>query len=262
MITWILGGILVIWCLINRIGKGIKFEGQGPYGLPQGSIRAFIALLVVAFPFSYILQAEEIPSALISAIFILVAFYFDSRKTKKEEIKELIYDTKFPEKAKQEKKLRKYPLYLPKYSVRTILIILLVTIFLININGPNIAFEITNTIFDVLLIISFFLLGSLFRSIINIRGYKQIRKNIMLKLKEESTISDDNIIQFLSTKNINWWDAKGKNYFSIITLMAVIVTLLLYTINIDYNLYTLPFYQISLRTMLFFFINIYYGIRE
>jgi hypothetical protein len=260
MISWILGSILVIWCLYKHHKTDERFEG--PFGVPKGTIRALIAIIVVAFPFSYLLEGKEIPSAITSAIFILVAFYFDSRRTKKDVIIELIYESKFPERVKQEKKLKKYPLYLPKYSVRTLLLLMLVTILLININGPNIPFQITNTIVDILIIISFFIIGALIRGIANIKEKKKTKMDIKSKLNEDPSISEDKIIEFLSTKKVSWWDANGLNYLSIITLIAVVIALFLYTIDLDYDIFTLLFYQFTLRTSLFLFINIYYGFRE
>jgi len=155
MITWILGSILIIWCLYKRIAKEGYVEGY-PLGMPRGSIRALIAILVVAFPFSYLIGGQEIPSAVTSAIFILVAFYFQTRKGKKEELLEHIDDVRYPDKPK-EKMI--YPLYLPRFTVRIMLVAMLALILIINTYGPSVPFETTNTLVDILLIISFFMLG-------------------------------------------------------------------------------------------------------
>jgi hypothetical protein len=260
MISWILGSILFIWCLYKRFKTDERLEGA--FGFPKGTTRALIAIIVVAFPFNYLLTGKGIPSAIISAIFILVAFYFDSRKTKREETVELIYETKFPEKAEKEAKLKKYPLYLPKYSVRTILLLLLVFILVININGPNLPFQITNTIVDILLLIFFFMIGAFFKSLINIKDKKKTKVDIKSKLNEDPFISDEKIMQFLSKKKKYWWDAKGLNSLAIITLIAVVIALFLYTIDLDYDIWTQLFYQFTLRTSLFMFINLYYGFRD
>jgi len=261
MITWILGSILIIWCIIKRYIRNEKIEGY-PLGMPRGSIRALIAIMVVAFPFTYLLEGKEIPSAITSAIFILVAFYFDSRKGEHEEYKELIMQVRDPVQFKELKKKMEYPLYIPEYSVRTSLIIMLMAIIIINFYGPNVPFEIMNTIVDILLMISFFILGALFRKLLNYIEYKETKKQIALKLAEETTSSDEQIIEYLSKIHSSWWNIKGKNYFSIITLIAIVSALLCYTINIDYEVGELLFYHITLRTTLFLFINIYYGFRE
>lgn len=261
MITWILGSIVIIWCILKRYIRNEKIEGY-PLGMPRGSIRALIAIMVVAFPFSYLLEGSEIPSAILSAIFILVAFYFDSRKSIHEEYKELIMQIRDPVQFKVQKKKMKYPLYLPRYSVRTSLIIMLITIIIMNFYGPNVPFEIMNTFVDILLMISFFILGALFRRILNYRENKKTKKQITLKLSEEDSISDEKMIDYLSKLHPSWWNTKGKNCFSIITLIAIVSALFCYTINIDYEVGELIFYNITLRATLFLFINIYYGFRE
>lgn len=258
MITWILGSILIIWCLYKRFTKDGYVEGY-PLGMPRGSIRALIAILVVAFPFSYLIEDQEIPSAVTSAIFILVAFYFETRKAKKEEILELIDDMRYPDKPK-EKML--YPLYLPKYSVRIMLVSMIILILIINAYGPNVPFETTNTLIDILLIISFFTLGSIIKKIGNIREDKRRKRLISMIITEDSSISNEDIINYISSQEISWLKKKGKNCLSIITLIAIIIALILYTIDIDYELLTLLFYAFTLRTALFLFINIYYGFRD
>ena len=89
MITWIIGFILVIWLIIKRYGKDGKIEGL-PLGMPRGTVRAFITLLVITFPLIYIMNGEQIPRLIVNAIFVLVAFYFQSRKEKTEKIKHII----------------------------------------------------------------------------------------------------------------------------------------------------------------------------
>ncbi len=258
MITWILGSILIIWCLYKRFAKDAYVEGY-PLGMPRGSIRALIAILVVAFPFSYLIGGQEIPSAVTSAIFILVAFYFEARKGKKEELLEFIDDVRYPDKPK-EKVI--YPLYLPKFSVRIMLVSMLVLILVINAYGPNVPFETTNTLEDILMIISFFILGSIFKKIVNIQEDKRSKRLINMKLAEDSSISNERVIEYISSQDKSWLKKKGRNCHSIITLIAIIIALILYTIEIDYEILTLLFYAFTLRTTLFLFINIYYGFRD
>ena len=69
MITWILGTLVIIWCLIARFREGGKIEGQ-PLRMPKGTVRAIITLMIVSFPFSYLLVNEEIPGVITNAIFI------------------------------------------------------------------------------------------------------------------------------------------------------------------------------------------------
>ncbi len=65
-----------------------------PLGLPRGTIRALTTLLIVTFPFSYLLFNQAIPGYIINAIFILTAFYFEARKTIKFRIETIIKEMK------------------------------------------------------------------------------------------------------------------------------------------------------------------------
>ncbi|MBY8989230.1 MAG: hypothetical protein KGD58_00620 [Candidatus Lokiarchaeota archaeon] len=50
MITWILLLILSIWILANRFSQNGKVAGY-PLGMPRGTVRALITIMIVAFPF-------------------------------------------------------------------------------------------------------------------------------------------------------------------------------------------------------------------
>ena len=96
MITWILGILILIWCIIKRAREGGKVEGY-PFGMPRGTVRALITLMVVAFPFNYILLSTIIPVEISNALFILAAFYFEARKGGPDRLN-LIKEVKNPEK--------------------------------------------------------------------------------------------------------------------------------------------------------------------
>lgn len=57
MITWILGGIITVWLILRRFGKDGKIEGE-PLGMPRGTVRALITILIVAFPFNCIFAGQ------------------------------------------------------------------------------------------------------------------------------------------------------------------------------------------------------------
>ena len=81
MITWILGIALIIFVLIRRFGKDGRIEGY-PLGMPRGTVRAIITLMIVLFPFTYIIWPAQIPSEVVNTIFILVAFYMKRERVK------------------------------------------------------------------------------------------------------------------------------------------------------------------------------------
>ena len=261
MITWIIGVILVIWLLVKRYGKDGKIKGL-PLGMPRGTVRAFITLLVITFPLIYIISGEQIPRLIVNAIFVLVAFYFQSRKEKTEKIKHIIKEIKNPEKYEEEMKREKKPLYLPKYTVRSLLLITLVAIVLLNFLGPDVPFETTtNTLVDLLIIVVLFMAGAFLKRIGNSKEKDRI-KNQLSSMEDYSTLSIYEILENLLEETSSWLAQKGKNLLSLVTLLAVITSLLCYTVGWDYIIFSLPFYVISLRETLLLLINLYYGFRD
>ncbi|MHA1294664.1 MAG: hypothetical protein ACTSQJ_18665 [Promethearchaeota archaeon] len=257
MIPWILFTVLIIWCLGKRFSANGKVEGQ-PLGMPRGTVRALITILIITFPLIYISKGKEIPSLITSAIFILVAFYFQSRKSDKDKLKRIVKDIQRPEKIKEKEEA---PLYLPKYTVRIILVITLISILIINTLGPNVPFETTNTLTDLLLIIGLFTVGTIFRSL----GFSKTKRKIHEKvtnINNFQSLSQDKIIEILKDEELSWWKKEGKNILSVFVLIAVIISLLCYTIEWDYIILTLPFYLVSLRESLLLTVNIYYGFRD
>ncbi|MFX1344437.1 MAG: hypothetical protein ACFFAI_04975 [Promethearchaeota archaeon] len=260
MITWILLVILGIWILANRFSQNGKVEGY-PLGMPRGTVRALITISIVAFPFGYLITGEEVPGLIINAIFIVVAFYFEARRSEKEKLMQIINELKEPDLYLEDTEEKK-PLYLPKYSVRVLLVVLLLSFILINWSGPDVPFQQTNTIADLLLIIGFFIIGACFRAIAKVREKKDIREQI---LNMDASLSDAEIIEKLMLREPSWFKHTGKNYLSIIVLIAVITALYCYTFEIDYTLFTLKTldnYRLTLVGFLLIFVYVYFGFRD
>jgi hypothetical protein len=254
MINFIICAILAVWVLYKRIIKeeSIKIF---PLGLPRGTIRALTTLLIVTFPFSYLFFDQPIPGFLINAIFILVAFYFETRKTIKERIETIIAEMKPGYEVKSEKD-EKYPLYFPKYSVRISLVIIIILILTLNYCGPQVPFEQTNTLLNLLLIISVYIVGSLIRAYNNKKKEKRIREQIR-NLKDFETLSDVEIIEQLVEEKPKKWKLRGKGLLSISMFSAITFALILYTFDVD-----IQFSIFSLRELLLLTINLYYGFRD
>ena len=204
MIIWILFGIISIWCIINRFSEGGRVEGH-PLGMPRGTVRAFITVMIVSFPFGYLITGEQIPGLITSAIFVVIAFYFEARKSEAEKLKEIIEEVKKPDIVLDIKKEKK-PLYLPKYTVRVFLVLMLVLIQLIIILNPGINFAITNTLADILLMIGLFIIGASFRSIIKIREKNNIREEVQ---NMDASLSDAEIIEKLMMRETGWLKKEG-----------------------------------------------------
>lgn len=258
MITWILGGILLIWILVNRFSHDGKINGE-PLGMPRGTVRAFIALLISTFPFGYLLTGELIPPLIINAIFIVVAFYFEARRSSHEKLRKIVNEIKNPELATVDLRKEKKPLYLPKFTVRFSLVAILVLIQIAMFLAPSISFQLTNTLADALIIIGLFMIGAFFRSIINVREKKRIKEQVT---NMDTSLSDVEIIEKLLLKESSWWKRNGKNVISVVMIIVVIIALLCYTFNWDYALFSSPYYNLTAVGVLLLLVNVYYGFRD
>ena len=261
MITWILGIALLIFVLIRRFGKDGRIEGY-PLGMPRGTVRAIITLMIVSFPFNYIpplnfiFNETQIPSEIINTIFILVAFYFEARKGQDSRLK-IIGEIKHPEKVSIEKSKTKKPLYLPRYTVRISLMLLLIVFYLIDFFIQPISLELTNTLIDILVIAILYFIGTFFRAIGQIFSKKKLKERIE-GLKNYQELSKYDILEKLDEQKRGSINNYGRNLFSIIVFIAVSVALFLFTFNIDFTL----IFNVSLRRSLLLLINLYYGFRD
>ena len=260
MISWILCIILAAWCIYQRTQEGGNVEGQ-PLGMPRGTVRAYITILIVAFPFSYLIIGEPIPSLVINALFLLVAFYFQARKGSQDRIKQVVSEVINPEKAAIAAQEEKKPLYFPKYTVRTTIISLLILSVLLNSIGPQLPFEATNSFTDLFLIITFFIIGSLFGALVNSSQRKKIHEKVK-KMADYKTTSKYEILEKLYEEKISWWKKTGENLLSIFIIGIVLTALFCYTFSIAPVLITLVTYELTLPEALLLFISVYYGIRN
>lgn len=260
MITWILGGILLVWILVNRFSQDGKIEGY-PLGMPRGTVRAFITLMIVTFPFGYLINEQTIPSIIVNAIFIVVAFYYEARRSSRERLQQIVNEVKPSEEISISLKNEKFPLYLPKYTVRISLVIILILIQTMIFFQPGLTFEATNTLADLLLIVFFFIIGAFFRSIIKSREKKKIKQQIG---EMDASLSEVQIIEKLMLEEHSWWKTGGRSLLSIIMLVLITTALLFYTFDIDYPLLNLPQYGLilTLQGTLLLLVNVYYGIRD
>jgi len=261
MITWILGIALIIFVLIRRFGKDGRVEGY-PLGMPRGTVRAIITLMIVTFPFNYIpplnfiFNETQIPSEIINTIFILVAFYFEARKGQDSRLK-IIEEIKHPEKVSEEKRKTKKPLYLPRYTVRISLMIFLIVFYLIDLFIQPISLELTNTLIDILVIAILYFIGTFFRAIGQIFSKKKLKEQIK-EVPSYQELSKYDILEKLDEQKRGSINNYGRNLFSIIVFIAVTTALFLFTFNIDFTL----IFSISLRRALLLLINLYYGFRD
>lgn len=255
MITWIIGTVLITFVIFKRFAKDGRVEGY-PLGMPRGTVRAIITIMIVLFPFMYIIDNTQIPSAIINAIFLLVAFYYEARKSEDSRLK-FIAEIISPEKAAEEKKKDIKPLYLPKYSVRISLLVILLVYYIIDLFIQNISLELTNTLIDILVIAMLYFIGTFFRAIGQIWSKKKLRKQIEA-IPNFKQLSKYDILEKLDKKRRGGVSNVGKSIFSILVFLAVTTALLLYTADIK----TILIFNITIRRALLLLINIYYGFRD
>ncbi|MFX0039531.1 MAG: hypothetical protein ACFFCY_09260 [Promethearchaeota archaeon] len=258
MISFIFLVIFSIWILINRFSEGGKVEGY-PLGMPRGTVRALLAIMLVAFPFWNIIRGKEIPSLIVNIIFIVVAFYFEARRSEHERLKQIINEVKNPDTVFEDLRKEKKPLYLPKYSVRFLLVLMLLIVQIMIILQPTFSFQVTNTLTDLLLIIVLFIIGASFRSIFQSREKKKIKEKIA---NMDSSLSDIQIIETLMLERPNRWKRLSKSILSMLMLTIVSFALLCYTYDWDYTIFTIPSYELTLVGALLLLVNVYYGFRE
>lgn len=93
-------------------------EIRGPFGLPNGSIRALLTLLIVAVVIAQLGRGQEIEVLWTETLMIALAHYFASRRFVKLP-PEVLH--RLTEEGHLE--LESRPLYLPRYTIRAVLIL-------------------------------------------------------------------------------------------------------------------------------------------
>lgn len=209
MISWILFAIFCTWVLINRFSEGGKIEDE-PLGMPRGTVRALMTILLVAFPFGYIMSGEEIPGLIINIIFVVVAFYFEARRSGHEKLKEIVDEIKTTDIVIEDVREPKKPLYLPKYSVRFLLVVILLITQIMIFLQPSVSFQITNTLADLLLIIVLFIIGASFRNILKAREKKKLKEKIA---NMDASLSDVQVIEKLMLEEAIGGSEREKMYY-------------------------------------------------
>lgn len=255
MITWILGAFLLVFVLYKRFSKDGRIEGY-PLGMPRGTVRAIITLMIVLFPFTYIIWDTEIKSEIVYTVFILVAFYFEARKGEDNRLK-IIAEIKDPEKMAEEKRRVVRPLYLPKYTVRISLLVILVIYYIIDLFIRDISLELTNTLVDILVIAILYFIGTFFRAISKIWSKKKLKEKIEA-IANYKELSKYDILEILNKSKRGGASNVLKSIFSILVFIAITIALVMFTAQIDIPL----IFNLSLRRALLLIINLYYGFRD
>ncbi len=88
-----------------------------PLGLPVGSVRALVTILILAVVVVETMRNHELPALLNVTVLIAVAHYFNSRRyvrVSAETIERLERDGQIP--------AEKHPLYLPRYMMRVLIL--------------------------------------------------------------------------------------------------------------------------------------------
>ena len=95
-----------------------RSEGRPPLGLPRGSVRALLTLLIVAVVIVQLGRGREVELLWTETLMIVLAHYFTSRRfirLSPEVIRRLTEEGQI--------EAEPHPLYLPRYSIRLILVL-------------------------------------------------------------------------------------------------------------------------------------------
>ncbi|MFX0100023.1 MAG: hypothetical protein ACFFCS_10625 [Candidatus Hodarchaeota archaeon] len=255
-VTIIFGLFLFAIVLGKRLRKDGKVE-KYPLGMPRGTVRALVTLLIVSFPLNYLIVSIAVPDVIINAIFILVAFYYEARKGSEDNVKEILDEYK---KIEDPNKKEKYPLYLPRYSVRIILLLIIILTIGINFFGPKLTFATTETFTDIIFIIVLFFIGTVFRKVATRRKEKKIKKKIT-ELMQNPELTKYQIVAMIAEEEPSQLEIRGKNFLSIFVLFSALLALAFFIIDFNPN-YNAIIYTFSLRDTLLLLINVYYGYRD
>lgn len=185
-----------------------------------------------------------------------MAFYYEARKGEDDRLK-IIAEVKNPEKAIEEKRKTVLPLYLPKYSVRISLMIILVLYYLIDLFVQNISLELTNTLIDILIIAILYFIGTFFRTLGQIWHKKKLKEQIEA-IPNYQELSKYDILEKLNESKRGGVNNIGKSIFSIVIFIAVTVALFMFTFDIEITL----IFNVSLCRALLLLINLYFGFRD
>jgi hypothetical protein len=251
MLTWIVLVLLTLWLLRQRVGKE-KINTDLPLGLPEGTIRGLLALVVVSFPFTFFWRDEPVPSIVSNMVFVIIAFYFEKR-SHGTPIKEVLAQI-----SEEKKKITRdqLPMYWPKYTVRSLLIVLVIVLFINSYLVTNPMPPVINTFVDIIAMVGSFIIGMAGHSI-EIRMFK----HKVLKRKAKTSETLQQAAQALEKES----RAKNSKLGSLVAYLvcaALFFSLFLFTFNLSINIPLVYGLELPIREALFMSVNVYFGFRQ
>jgi small-conductance mechanosensitive channel len=251
MLAWILTIVLLVWLFHKRLGRS-EIVKEAPLGLPEGTVRAFLAIIVVSLPLTFIWLNIKIPIIVSNIVFLVTAFYFEKR-SQRQTAKEVAKDIQQPIPETSRDVL---PMYWHKYSVRILLVTMIIVLFIFSQFGPEQLIDARYTIVNLLIMIFSFVLGLAGKRVETsyttrkIKKYAKKRnitpleaaKDLELKLKKQS-------LQFESA-------------FAVIVIFAVLMSLFMFTFNLDIPIIIPGVVPISVTENLLQLLSVYFGFRQ
>ncbi len=251
MLSWILLILLMLWMLRMRVGQG-KVNHNTGLGMPEGTIRAWLAIVIVSMPFMFFWFNVPVPSIVASMVFATLAFYFGKR-IEKSSVQEAVMQI-----SDGRKKVSKdvLPMYLPKYSVRAILVLLVVALFINSYFVTSPLPTATNTFIDILAIVGAYVLGMAGRAI-EVSAAKHKILDRMKKKGQSLQQATQELEPELRVKTKRLGAAAAY-----LVCAALIIAMVLYTLNIQINLPLVAGLSFPLREAIFMYVNAYFGFRQ
>jgi len=234
-----------------RVGQG-KVNPNTGLGMPEGTIRAWLAIVIVSMPFTFFWRSEPVPSMVVSMVFATIAFYFGKR-IEKSSVQEAVMQI-----SEGRKKISKdeLPLYLPKYSVRAILVLLVVALFINSYFMPSPLPAIINTFIDILAIVGSYVLGMLGRAI-EVSAAKHKILVWMNKKGQSLQQATQELGPALRVKTKKIGAAAA-----CLVCAALVIAMVMYTFNLSIGIPIVAGLSIPLREAIFMYVNAYFGFRQ
>ncbi len=251
MLSWILLILLTVWMLRNRVGQG-KVDPTTGLGMPEGTIRAWLAIVIVSMPFTFFWRNEPVPSLVASMVFATIAFYFGKR-IEKNSVKEAVMQI-----SEKQKKLTRdvLPLYLPKYTVRAMLVLLVVLLFINSYFVTSPVTTATNVFVDILAIVGSYVLGMLGRAI-EVSAAKHKILGQMNKKGQSLQQATQELEPELRVKTKRLGAAAAY-----LVCAALIIAMVLYTFDVPLDIPIVGGLFLPLREVIFIYVNAYFGFRQ
>lgn len=249
---------MAAWLGYNRLAR-VRVARDKPLGMPEGTIRALIAMLVASMPLTYLVTGGTVPSVVVSTTFVVVLFYMQKRARRVSDFKSMFLATRegvLARNAADGQARNAHPAYLPRYTVRATIAALVLAFVLGNAWGPRVDLASQGTIADLVASAGIYLLGTTLAHVNDARVKARIKERVStyVGVPAEELYEDMRVEEAAKDLAIQSWTG-----IAIIT--TTIVALALLTVDAATGLQSLEWHAMA-RDGLLLLVNAYFGYRQ